>query len=415
MELRLAIQNIINDTTVPQSLNMKIGFLFNHEQLHQIPHAVSVAYELSRITSFCEVIIITSSSKQLDYIKTFEIKFPQQKCSYLSISIPSYLSVIGNIIDKAIPFTRVFTLKKNLAVFEKLDVLVAPEETCVMLRTHFGLNKLKFIFTSHGAGDRKIGFKEVYGQFDLILLSGSKYQKRMQEAGILATADSRIIGYPKFDAVDAFSSKRRKIFNNDKPVVFYNPHFAPNFSSWFGMGLDILNYFYNSDKYNLIFAPHVMLFKRKVQLSQEKFIFRWVSRIPERFYECDHILIDTGSISCTDMTYTLASDIYMGDVSSQFYEFLVKPRPCLFANAHNVEWKDDPNYLMWHAGPVINDVKQLDDSLKQAVLNQEIYLPVQEKLFNSTFDINETSSSERAAIAIIEYIKENIRSDKILG
>jgi CDP-glycerol glycerophosphotransferase (TagB/SpsB family) len=115
------------------------------------------------------------------------------------------------------------------------------------------------------------------------------------------------------------------------------------------------------------------------------------------------------------MTYTLASDIYIGDVSSQFYEFLVKPRPCLFANAHNVEWKDDPNYLMWHAGPVINDVKQLDESLKYAVSKQETYLPVQEELFNSTFDINETTSSERAASAIIEYIIENIRSDNIPG
>ncbi|MGY8813529.1 MAG: CDP-glycerol glycerophosphotransferase family protein [Gammaproteobacteria bacterium] len=394
---------------------MKIGFLFNHEQLHQIPHAISVAYELSRVTNSCEVIIITSTSKQLEYIKIFEKKFPQQQCSYLSISIPYYLAVIGNIIDKAIPFTRVVTLKKNLALFESLDALVAPEETCIMLRTHFGLDKLKFIFTSHGAGDRKIGFKAVYGQFDLILLSGSKYQKRMHDAGILANADSRIIGYPKFDAVGAFSNKRKKFFNNDDPVVLYNPHFAPNFSSWFRMGLDILNFFYHSDKYNLIFAPHVMLFNRKIQLSQEKFIFRWVSRIPERFYKCDNILIDTGSIACTDMTYTLASDIYIGDVSSQFYEFLVKPRPCLFANAHNVEWKDDPNYLMWHAGPVINDVKQLDESLKYAVSKQETYLPVQEELFNSTFDINETTSSERAASAIIEYIIENIRSDNIPG
>lgn len=29
------------------------------------------------------------------------------------------------------------------------------------------------------------------------------------------------------------------------------------------------------------------------------------------------------------MTYTPAADIYLGDVSSQSYEFLLDPRPCL--------------------------------------------------------------------------------------
>jgi hypothetical protein len=386
---------------------MKIGFLFNHEQLHQIPHAISVAYELSRITNACEVIIITSTSKQYDYIKTFEIKFPQQKCSYLTISIPYYLAVIGNIVDKAIPFTRVVTLKKNLAIFEKLDAIVSPEKSCLLLRTHFGLNKLKFIFTNHGSGDREIAFNKVSGLFDLILISGPKTQNRMQEEGVLENAESRIVGYPKFDTVGAYSRERKKYFENGRLTVVYNPHFSPHLSSWFKMGVDILEYFYSSDEFNLIFAPHVMLFSRKLQISQEKFSIGWVRKIPEKYYDCENILIDTNSIACTDMSYTLAADVYMGDVSSQFHEFLVNPRPCLFANTNHVDWKDDPSYLNWHAGPVFDDVQQLDSSLKLAVSTHDQYHKVQVDLFKSTFNITEQPSSVRAANEILEYMKKS--------
>ncbi len=47
------------------------------------------------------------------------------------------------------------------------------------------------------------------------------------------------------------------------------------------------------------------------------------------------------------MSYTTAADIYLGDVSSQVYEFLYEPRPCLFLNSHEFAWKSDPNFAHW--------------------------------------------------------------------
>ena len=58
------------------------------------------------------------------------------------------------------------------------------------------------------------------------------------------------------------------------------------------------------------------------------------------------------------MTYMLAADIYLGDVSSQVYEFLLEPRPCIFLNGHNVPWQDNPYYSHWTLGQVIDDVKK---------------------------------------------------------
>lgn len=383
---------------------MKIGFLFNHEQLHQIPHAISVAYELSVLSDSVEVSIITSSQRQLDYVKTFESLYPEHKCQYISIALPDYIQFPGSLIDKALPFTKIMMMRYNLDVFRTLDALVAPEKTCLLLKTRFGLDSLRFIFTSHGAGDRTIGYNSELGNFDLIFLSGPKVRDRMQESGILDTAVGCMVGYPKFDAVGAYSGARKRIFDNSRPTVLYNPHFTPHLSSWYKMGPAILEYFYNSREYNLIFAPHTMLYTRKIHFSQEKLSAGWVKNIPARYLECGHMHIDKGSNASSDMTYTLAADLYMGDVSSQFYEFLINPRPCLFLNAFGLDWKDSSSFLFWHCGPVIEEVRQLDGALRNAMDTHPDYRGFQQGLFESTFDITETPSSERAAKAIWDYM-----------
>lgn len=63
------------------------------------------------------------------------------------------------------------------------------------------------------------------------------------------------------------------------------------------------------------------------------------------------ILIDLGSKRLLDMSYTSGADIYLGDVSSQVYEFLDTPRPCA-SHAHAVAWQEDANYLFWTLGEV---------------------------------------------------------------
>ena len=191
---------------------MKIGFLFNHEQLHQIPHAIPVAFELSRMADDVDVSVITSSSKQLDYIKQFESEFPGQKCEYIDISLPTIIRILGKFIDKALPFTKVIMMRMNLDVFRKLDVLVAPEKTSLLLKTKFGLEHIKFIFTAHGSGDRKFGFNKEFGKFDLVFVSGPKTQIRMQREGVLDHAESVIVGYPKFDAVGAYTKPPKRFF-----------------------------------------------------------------------------------------------------------------------------------------------------------------------------------------------------------
>ena len=114
----------------------------------------------------------------------------------------------------------------------------------------------------------------------------------------------KITGYPKIDAVIA--NRNMPLFNNNKPVVLYSPHFSPPHSSWHMFGLAVLDFFHNQNKYNLIFAPHINLFQSNDNSCN--------AEILNKYKQNESIIIDTGSDASVNMTYVLNSDIYLGDV-----------------------------------------------------------------------------------------------------
>ena len=188
-----------------------------------------------------------------------------------------------------------------------------------------------------------------------------------------------------------------RLFDNGRLTVIYNPHCSPRLSSFHRLGMEVLEYFYHSEKFNLVFAPHIMLFER-----------RWKNRarrLPARYKTCPHMIIDTGSHRSSDMSYTLFSDLYIGDVSSQVYEFLIRPRPCIFLNPQNTPWRHNPYYYHWRLGPVVNDINSLDAALKTAWQTHDTYREKQQDAFAYTFDLMQTTSSLRAANAIVNFLR----------
>jgi CDP-glycerol glycerophosphotransferase (TagB/SpsB family) len=171
------------------------------------------------------------------------------------------------------------------------------------------------------------------------------------------------------------------------------------------MGLDVLEYFSRNQDYNLIVAPHVMLYKKKIHISLESRQFRFTKKIPSRFWKCSNIRIDPGSKSSVNMDYTMSADIYLGDVSSQVYEFLYRPRPCVFLNSHQADWSDNPDYRHWQCGPVLERVADLEAVLSDLEATRERFRDTQIKLFAETFDLNSTPSSQRAAQAIVSFLE----------
>ncbi len=104
------------------------------------------------------------------------------------------------------------------------------------------------------------------------------------------------------------------------------------------------------------------------------------------------------------MTYARAADVYLGDVSSQVYEFLQRPRASIFLRSHDVQWRDHPDYQFWHNGPVINRVADLEPVLDRWLAVAAEYRETQQRLFAYTIDVTGEPASVRGARAIADYV-----------
>jgi hypothetical protein len=381
----------------PEGLPMRIGFLFNHDQIHQVAHSLPIALALAKGGFDGEIVVATTNERLRAEVLRIGGDEIGRRITLVDLTLRRRSRTLSRLLEFAVPSRKLMVYGDNLDFFRSLDILVVAEKTSLLLKTVYGLNDLKIVHTRHGAGDRAVGFDKASARFDHVLCSGEKIRERLiAEAGVEAGRIS-VVGYPKFDTIDRAAAGTKRTANR-KPVVLYNPHCSAHLSSWFKHGRQVLDFFAGSADYDLIFAPHVMLFERKFAVTIDKFRIDRPGRIDARYRNAPNIRIDLGSRASTDMTYTQAADIYLGDASSQVYEFLLIPRPCLFLNSHGVDWRGDPNHAHWQLGPVIGSPSELAEGLRLAIdSHRQTYKAVQEEIFARTFDLTATPSSQRAA------------------
>ncbi|AZS21584.1 hypothetical protein [Caulobacter sp. FWC26] len=380
---------------------MRIGFLFNHDQIHQVAHSLPIALALARADLGLEIVVATTNRRMTAEVVRLGGGLIGHGINLVELGLKRRSSqVLAAAAEAVLPATKLLVYSDNLDFFRALDMLVVAEKTSLILKTRYGLDHLKIIHTRHGAGDRAIGFDKASAGFDHVLVSGRKIRDRLvAEAGVEPDRIS-VVGYPKFDLL-ARGRPTHPLLDDGRPVVLYNPHVSPHLSSWYEAGRQVLDWFAARDDYHLIFAPHVMLFERPFVVTIDKLRLDRAGRIEERYLRAPNIHIDLGSRASTTMVYTQRADIYLGDVSSQVYEFLLRPRPCVFLNTHRQAWRDDPNYGHWRAGPVIETPDQLGEALASARAEHEArWRPVQQAMFAESFDLTEEPSAVRAARAV---------------
>ena len=117
-----------------------------------------------------------------------------------------------------------------------------------------------------------------------------------------------------------------------------------------------------------------------------------------------NVIVDPGSDRSVDTSYTAAADIYVGDVSSQVYEFLIVPRPCVFLNAHGIDWRQDPSFAHWHLGDVVDDPAQLMDAIRAAPARHHLYREAQETLAAASLGDRRPGIAKRAADAVAAFM-----------
>jgi hypothetical protein len=380
----------------------RVGFLFNHDQIHQVAHSLPIALALARSAPDHDIVVATTNPQLRDEVMRLGGPLPPSVRLVSLVQRPGPSRRAAGLLEPVLPMAKLAVYRDNLAFFRSLDVLVVAEKTSLLLKTRYGLDRLRLVHTRHGAGDRAIGFDAASRKFDMVLASGRKIAHRLvAEAGV-NPATIRVVGYPKFDIVPP--ARRLPFQANGRPTVLYNPHVSPHLSSWYDFGRPVLEFFRRSPDYNLIFAPHVMLFARPLTVSIDRLRIASPGQLDPRLYAAPNIHIDLDGRACTDMTYTNAADIYLGDVSSQVYEFLLRPRPCLFLDPHQRSDASDPNFAHWRAGPVLTRPEALGPALARACADPQSHRDAQRALFDYSFDLTDEPSSERAARAVREFL-----------
>lgn len=384
---------------------MRIGFLFNHDQIHQIAHSLPIALALAESDPELDIVVATTNEVlRREVVRIIAMHDgPNPRLVRLRQKNPILRGAV-KALDGVIPAAKLAVYRDNLEFFGSLDALVVAEKTSTILRIRYGLDSLRLIHTRHGAGDRAVGFDKASARFDFVLVAGPKIRDRLIADAGLPPERLAIVGYPKFD-LPRTRLLPPKLRDNGKPTVLYNPHVSPHLSSWYKHGRAVLDFFAGNPDYNLIFAPHVMLFERRVVISIDKLRLDWPGRLDPKYATAPNIHIDLGSSASTDMSYTEVADIYLGDVSSQVYEFLVRPRPCMFLNSHGFDYAADPNFAHWAAGRVLDNPAELPTALRRAPTEHLKYREIQRDLFARSIELTRAPSSERAARAIRQFLQ----------
>jgi hypothetical protein len=280
------------------------------------------------------------------------------------------------------------------------DSVVALERTTSLLRRLPGRCP-PLIQIPHGVGGaRRAGGKGVdprFGLFELALVAGAADRRSTLEFNLLREEQVVAVGHVKLAGLRRLGHlERRRLFANERPTIIYNPHFHPRRGTWARYGMAIIDAVRKDGRFNLVVAPHMRLF----QASSEAF-----KRNLEALADPEWLVIDTGSSRSNDMTYTLGGDIYLGDFSSQVYEWLIYPRPCVFIDQLGDGGLDDSKLpSMWQLGETVTNMDEVLPALHRATGSHGDYRRRQEEVLLDAIGDCALPADETAADAIQAFV-----------
>lgn len=357
---------------------------------HHILHLIPIASELVKDETVRVIIFVRSDFERSYCADVLErLEMPNADIQVLS----------SNFLLRLFS-PKIAALFSSLLQISRLDALVVAERTSTILRRAIRRMPL-FIHIPHGAGDRAKSYDKRIRKFDHVLVAGQKDKRRMLELGLVGEDSCHVTGYIKPYAVKSLNLEKRDLFPEPKTTVLYNPHFESGLTSWDKHGFELLDKFADMQQMNFIFAPHVRLLNR---LSR-----KCIARL-RQFERHPNILVDLGSINSVNMAYTQAADIYLGDVSSQVYEFLTVPKPCVFITGEVLHWENDPDYAHWKYGRVCDCVQSTISALIKAPIEHKLFVDNQVSGCREAKGDPDWNPIARAAEKVLELIHASAAS-----
>ncbi|MXO74144.1 hypothetical protein GRI40_02770 [Altererythrobacter aerius] len=372
---------------------MRIAFVFIAEA-YQVYHGAAVLFELmARPGVSVDVFHLDPATPaQLDRLAR----------AHGVSAVPS-TPLDAGLIGGAIRSMRIFGLAKpqvmarNEALLRGYDAIVSTEDGITRLFEGEPEDaRPRRILLTHGPAQRKVPSHANRIHCDLILVKGPADVSAYLRDGLSREGHIAAVGYPKFVTTALLADHTPRLFENDNPTVLYNSHKDRSLRSWDVFFEPMMETFRSNRGTNLIVAPHVKLFRRRSESVRRNLRAR---------SDCT-ILVDPGSDRSLDNTYSEAADIYVGDVSSQVFEFVARPRPCVFLNPHRVKWKGNPHFSAWELGEVIERPDELKDAIERAPTLHPEFIERQKQAAKGALGDTGPQSVIRSADLILRYLAE---------
>ncbi len=373
---------------------MRVAVLFiggMHQALHIAPVAAALA-----VRQGIEVSAYVASAEDADALTILMQRLGAQPLNIIVMTLPIWLMKLPG-------FKRVSKISRLIFWSRDIrhhDAILTAERSSTLLKRLPGRTP-PMIHIPHGAGDRAKGFEPRLALFDHIIVAGPKDRRRMIAQGLVAPERCSVSGAIKVAACRRMQRNSAPLFDNDRPVILYNPHFDHSLGSWPRFANALIDAVVAGDRYNLIVAPHIRMFE--TASNEARGVWR-------RRAVAGRVIVDLGSERLNDMSYTSVADIYLGDVSSQVYEFLTVAKPCIFIDAHGAAWKDNPDYAMWQFGAVCADMAQIIDALDHAKDTHSAYVEIQRAMVADALGDSGDRVAEIAAQQLVEAVEALSRS-----
>lgn len=367
-----------------------IAFLFLGETL-LIPHLYPILEALADISDAAiDLWVSTSVHEELLVRWTAELSKPT-----IRIRRAPGFRVVEGASDGRNPSlpAKLPMLVRLLPHLVRAPIAVCAEQTSLWLPTLLPL-PTRFVKTSHGVGSMSARDDRRRRSPHLTLVPSERERQTYLDRGfepeqIVAT------GYVK--ASFRQRTYQQPPFREERPIVLFAPHWQQHRSSWPQWGQQIIEQLAEQSEYNVIIAPHQRLVERAPELQ----------KIMANVAGLSHVHCDLDSFATVDGSYTAAADIYLGDTSSQVLEFLMQPRPCVFLNAHNIQWRDDPSYAQWHCGEVVDRLEEVLPTLARAQSKHSKYKPDQQMFANSSLGNTSPDAPIQAARHILALLEQS--------
>ena len=358
-------------------INPGIYFCYN-QSIHQIYHSLFIAIELSNIQDKYDVVVL-STSKEASRIIEKEFKSIPNKIIFKKIEHSGYEKVGFSI--------NWFVLLCRMRMYMPKAVIVTDYFDNVFRQL---LVKTVWIRVPHGIVGPEYGSNACIKNYDLVVLPGKRDETELKER--IGPLDNCVaLGYSKFDYFKYHKSAKLELFDKDKPVIMYNPHFKKELSSFYDKGQQLLEALSKTDKYNVIFMPHPDLCRKEPKAVAK------AAKVK------DVVFINRPKIN---LEYMAISDIYITDVSSSAFEWLYFDKPALFFNTKKIDWEENRYYSSWNFGRVVENIPEIIDAVEESLNRTDQFQEAREKLFSSIFLNSDQKVSRMIAAKIMDIIEK---------